>query len=83
LLSGQLAQGETILSAATLPISLEKLFYSRNETAQLLGVSVGTIDNLIDRGELPFKRIGGPVRGRVLISRATLLKLAEGESSKG
>ena len=44
-------------------ISLEKLFYSRNETAQLLGVSVGTIDNLIDRGELPFTRIGGPMRG--------------------
>ena len=70
------------MSAAT-AISLERLFYSRNETAQLLGVSVGTIDNLIDRGELPFKRIGGPVRGRVLISRATLLKLAEGETSKG
>ena len=70
------------MSAST-AISLEKLFYSRNETAQLLGVSVGTIDNLIERGELPFKRIGGPVRGRVLISRATLLKLAEGETSKG
>ncbi len=69
--------------STTTAISLEKLFYSRNETAQLLGVSVGTIDNLIDRGELPFKRIGGPMRGRVLISRATLLKLAEGETSKG
>ncbi len=69
--------------STTTAISLEKLFYSRNETAQLLGVSVGTIDNLIDRGELPFTRIGGPMRGRVLISRATLLKLAEGETSKG
>ena len=71
------------MSATASALSLEKLFYSRIETAQLLGVSVGTIDNWIERGELPFIKLGGPIRGRVLISRITLLKLAEGVTSKG
>ncbi len=64
------------MSITTAPI-LDKFFYTRVEVAELLRVHVNTVDNLIDRGELPFKRIGGPRRGRVLISRATLLKFCE------
>ena len=64
------------MSSATIPNFLDKLFYSREETAQLLGISVGSVDNLIERGELSFRRVGGPVRGRVLVPRAELLKFA-------
>jgi excisionase family DNA binding protein len=72
------------LSTATAPIPGERLLYTRKETADLLRVSVGTVDNLIERGELHFRRVGGAIRGRVLIPRAELLRFCEGtEATKG
>ncbi len=70
------------MTGATVSNLLDKLFYSREESAKLFGVSVGTIDNLIERGELPFKRIGGSRRGRVLISRNTILQFSENLNRK-
>jgi excisionase family DNA binding protein len=49
-----------------------KLLYSRKEAAQLLSVSLRSLDSLILRLELPVKRVGR----RVLISRQSLEKFA-------
>jgi excisionase family DNA binding protein len=71
------------LSNATVPILVEKLLYTRQEAADLLRVSVGTVDNLIERGELRFRRVGGAIRGRVLIPRTEILRFAEGTETQG
>lgn len=42
--------------------------YSREEAAEYLGVSVSTLDRLIDQGELPVLRIGR----RVLLRESVL-----------
>ena len=72
------------MSTATAPILRERLFYTRQETADLLRVSVGTVDNLIERGELHFRRVGGAIRGRVLIPRTELVRFCQvAEATKG
>lgn len=50
----------------------EKLLYGKREAAQLLSVSVRTLDNLIARKELCVRRCGR----RVLISRRALEEFA-------
>jgi excisionase family DNA binding protein len=52
----------------------EKLLYSRTEAAELLGVCVLTVDNLVKRGELQPRYVGS----RVLFSRTTLARFAAG-----
>ena len=46
----------------------EKILYSRQEAAELLSLSLRSLVVLIDRGELPVRRIGR----RVLVPRASL-----------
>ncbi len=58
-----------------------KILYSRDEAARLLGISVAMLDNLVRAGAIRIRRVGGPVRGRVLFSRIDLLKFAEGDTS--
>ena len=58
----------------------EKLLLSRHEAAQLLGISWRTLDELVKRGEIRIRRVGGRIRGRVLFSRSELVRFAEGES---
>lgn len=50
----------------------EKLLYSRMEASALLSVSLRTLINLVNRGELPVRRIGR----RVMIHRAALEQFA-------
>jgi excisionase family DNA binding protein len=72
------------MSTATLvpPIPIEqKILLSRREAAQLLGISWRMLDNLVRSGQIRIRRIGGPIRGRVLFSRCELLKFAEGRAS--
>jgi excisionase family DNA binding protein len=51
---------------------MEKLLYSKKESAVLLGIGVRTIESLISRKELETRRIGR----RRLVPRASLEKLA-------
>ena len=67
------------ISVSAVPVS-EKILLSRHEAAQLLGISWRTLDELVRRGEIRIRRVGGPTRGRVLFSRAELQRFAEGDS---
>jgi excisionase family DNA binding protein len=54
-----------------------KILLSRKEAAQLLGISWRMLDELVKRGEIRIRRVGGPIRGRVLFSRSELQRFAE------
>lgn len=58
------AKVPTMQSTAT----IERLAYSRTEAAALIGVSLFTIEKLINSGELHVKRVGR----RVLVTRVAL-----------
>jgi excisionase family DNA binding protein len=47
---------------------IEKLLFSKDEAAEILGVSLGRLNQSIYSGEIPIKRIGR----RVLIPRSSL-----------
>lgn len=57
----------------------EPLTMSVEEAAKLLGVGRGTAYEAARRGELPTIRLGR----RLLVPRARLLALVEGEAAKG
>jgi len=62
----------------------DKILLTRHEAAQLLGISWRMLDELVRRGEIRIRRVGGPIRGRVLFSRSELLRFVEAtETSKG
>lgn len=52
---------------------MDTLLLSRHEAARLLGISLRTLDHLIQRGEITTRRIGK----RVLIARSALESFAE------
>jgi excisionase family DNA binding protein len=54
-----------------------KILLSRHEAALLLGISWRMLDELVRRGEIRIRRVGGPIRGRVLFSRTELQRFAE------
>jgi len=68
------------ISALSIPTS-EKFLLSRHEAAQLLGISSRMLDEIVRRGEISIRRIGSPIRGRVLFCRSELLRFAEGKIS--
>jgi excisionase family DNA binding protein len=53
--------------------SIQKILYSRKEAAQLLSLSVSTLDMLVSRGTLPSRRIGA----KRLIPHAALVAFAQ------
>lgn len=53
-------------------MELQKIFYSRAETAALLCLSLRTIDNLVSRKELTVRRVGR----KVLFHRDELVRFA-------
>ncbi len=67
-------------SVSPVPIS-EKILLSCLEAAQVLGISWRMLDNLVRRGEIRIRRVGGPIRGRVMFSRSELQRFAEGITS--
>jgi excisionase family DNA binding protein len=72
------------MSSATLAVPIEhKVLYSRPEAAQLLGISVPLLDRLVAEGAIRFRRVGGPIRGRVLFHRSELESFAQGKTFKG
>jgi excisionase family DNA binding protein len=73
----------TSVSVSAIPTS-DKILLSRHEAAQLLGISWRMLDELVRRGEIRIRRVGGPIRGRVLFSRTELQRFAEvTETTKG
>jgi excisionase family DNA binding protein len=70
------------ISVCAVPTS-ETILLSRREAAELLGISWRMLDELVRRGEIRIRRVGGPIRGRVLFSRTELQRFAEGETTKG
>ncbi len=64
------------ISVSAVPTS-EKILLNRYEAAQLLGISWRTLDDLVRRGEIRIRRVGGPIRGRVLFPRSELQRFAE------
>jgi excisionase family DNA binding protein len=70
--------------SATPTVSIDsKILLSRYEAAQLLGISWRMLDELVKRGEIRIRRVGGPVRGRVLFCRTELQRFAEQTTYKG
>jgi excisionase family DNA binding protein len=51
---------------------MERIFVSKKSAAEMLSISVRTLENLISAGELPAKRIGS----RVVLSRRALKNFA-------
>ena len=51
------------------PSLRNKVLLTRNECAEILRIHVRTLDTLLKEGVLHFKRVGGPLRGRVLVPR--------------
>ena len=51
----------------------QELLLSKDRAAFLLSISVGTLEGLIARGDLPVRRVGK----RVLIPRAALEEFAQ------
>ncbi|HXT13783.1 MAG TPA: helix-turn-helix domain-containing protein [Candidatus Angelobacter sp.] len=58
------------------PVSGERLAYSVEEAAALLGVNYFSVYRLIQRGKLKVCRA---LRGKLLVPREELLKLLKGE----
>lgn len=55
----------------------EKILYSKAASAELLDISIRTLETLITAGEIPIQRIGR----RVVISRRALDKFAHGNQA--
>ena len=53
--------------------SVEKLLYSRRDTAQALSLSIRSIDYLITSGRLPTRRVGG----KILIPASAVRRFAK------
>ena len=63
---------ETKLITSAPPLPTERLAYSIQESADMLGVNYFSIYRLIQRGKLKACRA---LRGKLLVSRTELLKL--------
>jgi excisionase family DNA binding protein len=59
---------------ATVPSTTERLAYSIQESADMLGVNYFSVYRLIQRGKLKVCRA---LRGKLLVPRAELLKLLQ------
>jgi excisionase family DNA binding protein len=70
----QVQRSQPVVAAA-----LHKLQYSREEAAELLGISLRTLDRLIAEKTLPARRIGR----RVLITHDALLMFTKRDHSTG
>ena len=63
---------EAILKAKEPPATAQRLAYSVQEAADLLGVNYFSVYRLIKRGKLKVCRV---LRGKLLVPRTELLKL--------
>jgi excisionase family DNA binding protein len=63
-------------SVCEIPLE-QKILLSRDEAAKCLGISTRALDILVKTGDIRIRRVGGPIRGRVLFSRSELQRFAE------
>ncbi len=66
------------MSTSALPTIENRLAFSREETADVLGISRQFVDLLIRTGRIRVSRVGA----RVLVPRSEVLRLAGESSSK-
>jgi excisionase family DNA binding protein len=70
-------------SAATEMASIvpahSKLMYSKSETAQMLSISIRTVENLMMNGQLAFRKVGK----RVLVPVQTLIQFTKRDHATG
>ena len=59
-------------------VALEPLFLTREQAAQVCGVSVDTIKRAINKGALRAKRTGADGGGKYLITREALMAWFDG-----
>jgi len=67
---------ETTLKPTETPASTERLAYSIQESAEMLGVNYFSVYRLIQRGKLKVCRA---LRGKLLVPRTEMLKLLKTE----
>jgi excisionase family DNA binding protein len=61
-----------------------KVLLTREECAEILRIHVRTLDALLKDGVIRFKRVGGPLRGRVLVPRVEVERFLQlEEPAKG
>ncbi|MFZ0585564.1 MAG: helix-turn-helix domain-containing protein [Candidatus Sulfotelmatobacter sp.] len=58
--------------APTQPTVSDKVLLTREECADILRIHIRTLDALLKDGILRFKRVGKPLRGRVLVPRVEI-----------
>src|ERR1035437_7430350 len=56
-----MVSGRLFIRRLCMDRSVEKLLYSRRDTAEALSLSIRSIDYLITTGRLPARRVGGKI----------------------
>jgi excisionase family DNA binding protein len=57
----------------------DKVLLTREECAAILRIHVRTLDGLLKKGVIRFKRVGRPLRGRVLVPRLEIERFLQME----
>lgn len=71
---------QTKSSVSSLQTSIgNKVLLTRDECAKILRIHVRTLDALLKDGVLRFKRVGRPLRGRVLVPRVEVERFLQME----
>ena len=63
-----------VLLSGTSRIQVQRLLYNKQTAAEMLSISLRSLNYLLSRGEIRFRRIGN----RVLIPHAELVRFAHG-----
>jgi excisionase family DNA binding protein len=65
--------------ASIAPATHSKLMYSKTETAQMLSISIRTVENLMTNGQLAFRKVGK----RVLVPVQALIQFTKRDHVTG
>ena len=61
-------------------MALEQKYCSRQEAAEITGVSIKTIDRMIKKGQIKARKLNASKGGRVIISIKSINDLLDDES---
>jgi excisionase family DNA binding protein len=71
---------QTISSVSPIQASIgNRVLLTREECAEILRIHVRTLDALLKGGVIRFKRVGKPLRGRVLVPRVEVERFLQVE----
>jgi len=65
--------------ASTQTSLADRILLTREECAEILRIHVRTLDALLKDGVIRFKRVGRPLRGRVLVPRVEVERFLQME----